>query len=339
MTTARPDTPIRHSVASVSTMMTARSQPGAVSEVDENDLETRTMRGDDDDVSDTSTITRVSTNKSEKKMEEVNLEAASTGEKKMEEVVASTEDVASEEAPTYSVKALRIKAAINLMILVVIDVALPLIIYYTIRPHFVSVIPPLLISAVPTAVWAIASMIWLRRVDYLGTLMVISFCISAILSVISGDPRVLFLREGIVTGVLGFAFFCTLFPVTIPLAKGRKFEMRPFTFWMSRQWMDMGKTHGQADYAWKNSSWSRWAHRLSSFCWALALLGEFIIRVLLIEVFVEVPVLKAVNIINIGLVALLGFGIFSSIVSLFIFPRFIRKELERKKAAGLIQEV
>lgn len=245
----------------------------------------------------------------------------------------NTIDTSVVNPPQQSVNRIQLKIMLKFLTMMSIDVGLPIALYYILKPHFSSLVPPLLISAVPTALWAIGSMLIARRLDYLGILMVFSFILSAILSVVSGDPRVIVLREGFVTGCIGFVFGCTLIPISFRF-RGKTFHVRPFTFWVSRNWMDGGPDAAEA--AWTHSRWCRISHRTISGMWTVALLGEFIVRLVIILAFTQIPIDRAVDIINIVLGVMVGSTVvITTIMQRFFIPRVQRDMMTMRKDSGL----
>ncbi|KAF8974938.1 hypothetical protein BGZ52_009426, partial [Haplosporangium bisporale] len=111
------------------------------------------------------------------------------------------------------------------------DIVLPVILYYTLKSH-ISVLAALLISSAPPAINCIVKFYIYRKVDPIGVLIIIGFVLSAILSVIDGNPRLLLLRDSFVTGITGLIFIGSLIPIKI-----RTFQNRPLTYGVSAQMM------------------------------------------------------------------------------------------------------
>ncbi|KAG9326018.1 hypothetical protein KVV02_008450, partial [Mortierella alpina] len=126
-------------------------------------------------------------------------------------------------------KALQRKQWRVLAISMFFDVVLPIILYYILRSHM-STLAALLISSAPPAINCVAKFFIYRRVDPIGLLIIFGFVLSAILSVIDGNPRLLLLRDSFVTCASGLIFLASLVPIKIG-----KFQVRPLTYGVSAQ--------------------------------------------------------------------------------------------------------
>jgi len=84
-----------------------------------------------------------------------------------------------------------------------IDVLVPLAVYYLARGLDASVLEATLLSGVIPALRVVATAVRRRRIDVLALMMVSLFLVSGAVSVLEGDPRLLFARDGWLTGALG----------------------------------------------------------------------------------------------------------------------------------------
>jgi hypothetical protein len=84
-----------------------------------------------------------------------------------------------------------------------IDVVLPLVVYYVARAMGASVLAATLVSGVLPALRVITTAVRQRKADVLGLMMVSLFLVSGAVSVLEGNPRLLFARDGWLTGALG----------------------------------------------------------------------------------------------------------------------------------------
>jgi hypothetical protein len=144
-----------------------------------------------------------------------------------------------------------------------------------------SIIAALLISSAPPAISVIVKLIIFRRFDPLGCIIIFGFAISAIISVIDGDPRVLLLRESIVTAATGALFLLSLIPIKI----GR-WRNRPLTYGVTAQMLAVAPPvryfrygemveKSRAEFSWEFSKVFRRAMYVGSFLWGIALELEF----------------------------------------------------------------
>jgi hypothetical protein len=83
-----------------------------------------------------------------------------------------------------------------------IDVLLPLVLFYLLRQLGASVLSASLVSGAVPALRAVASLVR-GRVDVLGILMLSLFAVGAAVAYIEGDPRIVFAKDGWLTGLLG----------------------------------------------------------------------------------------------------------------------------------------
>lgn len=172
--------------------------------------------------------------------------------------------------------------------------------------------------------------IYYRKVDPLGIIIVFGFALSAIISVVDGDPRVLLLRESIVTAATGALFLITL----IPLKVG-KIELRPLTYGITAQmtaaapavrylrygeWIEVSRS----EFSWQYSKKFRFGMRLGTFLWGICLLLEFTAK--LIMYFSPITIDQFVLYSNVVLgVVLGGMGIFT-----MFHAAWLKKQVEKE---------
>ena len=73
----------------------------------------------------------------------------------------------------------------GLLLMLVIQVGIPLALYYGLR-NTIGVVYALVISGIPPFIWVIFSFIKNRKVDALGLIIALSFILSGVVSLISG---------------------------------------------------------------------------------------------------------------------------------------------------------
>ncbi|KAF9154995.1 hypothetical protein BGX21_004579 [Mortierella sp. AD011] len=232
-------------------------------------------------------------------------------------------------------KKLQRKQLIMLLVGMFVDVVLPIVLYYTLKSH-ISLLAALLISSAPPAIWVVVKYFVYRRVDPLGFIIIFGFVLSAILSAVDGDPRVLLLRDSFVTGATGLIFLGSLLPI-----KTKKFELKPITYGISAQMMAAspkvryivnGETIEQerSEFCWQWSHNYRFGMRMMTGVWAGALLTEFAIRVVMY--FSSLTVDQMVLYGNVVLGATLGTAAIITTVSSSIIRKKTIKEVESVKA-------
>ena len=111
----------------------------------------------------------------------------------------------------------------------VVDILAPIGLYYGIRAAGGSVWLALLVGGVAPAVSAVTGILTRRRVDAMGLVMLAALGASAAFSLISGSPRALLARDGLVTAAwAGYMYLSLLarrpatFTVSRPLLEGRR---------------------------------------------------------------------------------------------------------------------
>lgn len=198
-----------------------------------------------------------------------------------------------------------------MLITLVIDVGIPLAIYY-ISKRYISILIALILSGIPPLLSVIYTFIKRRRLDILGCIFVVSYIVSAVLSLITGksntrlnslymntyfffkkkkgDVRLALLRDSTVTALISVMFFVTLIPL-----KTRWFTVRPLIFMITQQmfsntppltWVDQeGKECSQPliDFNWEHISLFRKFCYIITAAWSVVLMGEFIAKIIMIE--------------------------------------------------------
>ncbi|KAI8069567.1 hypothetical protein BC940DRAFT_254542 [Gongronella butleri] len=223
-------------------------------------------------------------------------------------------------------------------IMIVVDVGIPLALYYGLR-NVTSQLVALLVSGIPPALFVIFTFIVRRQIDALGCLFVFCYIFSAILSIISGDARLAMLRDSTITCVISCAFFISLVPI-----RTRWFDMRPLTYMFGLQmvgtmlplakWTDKdGEKHEQImfEFLWDHVKVFRWHNYIMTGLWAIALMGEFVAKLIMIESTLSVDdIVWISNVIVIVVVVVLS--VLSAVTSVAI------RKISRKQAMEWIKE-
>ena len=82
---------------------------------------------------------------------------------------------------------------------------LPWALYRAVKPHG-SEVQALIASALPPIVWSLAEFARQRKVDALSVLVLGGIALALVGLVLGGSPKLLLLRESLVTGLIGVAF-------------------------------------------------------------------------------------------------------------------------------------
>ena len=113
----------------------------------------------------------------------------------------------------------------RLIITLLVDVFIPLLIYFALKDHIAPVYA-LLIASSPSVFMVIFKGVWERSFDALGFLVSGAFILSAILAVLFNNPIILLLETSWLTGAGAIIFAITL----IPFKCGR-FQCRPMVYY------------------------------------------------------------------------------------------------------------
>ncbi|GGX99169.1 VC0807 family protein [Streptomyces hiroshimensis] len=141
-----------------------------------------------------------------------------------------------------------------LLVPLTVTIALPLALYYVLRVQGTAQWQALLISSAIPAAHAVVTAVRRRHVALFDLLVVALLVLSAATSLISGDPRVILLKDAVLPAVLGLWILGTLF-----LA-------RPFPFEFGRH-LRRGAAEADAERAWHGLPEYRQALRGLTVLW------------------------------------------------------------------------
>jgi hypothetical protein len=113
------------------------------------------------------------------------------------------------------------------VITILVDVILPLIIYFSLQRR-IKPVYALLVAGTPPLIMVIIKGLLSRTFDALGFLVFIAFLISAIVAVITHNPILLLLEKSVVTGILSIIFGLTLIPLD---CYQYPFHIRPLAYY------------------------------------------------------------------------------------------------------------
>jgi hypothetical protein len=161
----------------------------------------------------------------------------------------------------------------------IIDMVAPIAIYYGARAAGGSIWLALVASAVPPAASALAGILARRRVDAMGFLVLAALAASAVLSLLTGSPRALLARDGLLTGAWAAYMYLSLvarrpatFVISRPLLEGRRVFDQASRSWVppaGRSWDDL----------WDQMPRFRRIWRTCTVIWGTAILADAVIRV------------------------------------------------------------
>jgi hypothetical protein len=148
-----------------------------------------------------------------------------------------------------------------------VNFLLPWLAYRLALPHLGET-GALIASAVPPIVWSLVELVRFRRVDALSVMVVAGIALSVAAMALGGSPRMLLLRESLVSGAVGVVFLLSL-----PMR-------RPLIFYLARATVAREMEGGAARFEalWQERPALVAAIRLMTLLWGVGLTGETALR-------------------------------------------------------------
>jgi len=166
----------------------------------------------------------------------------------------------------------------------VLDIVAPIAVYYGIRGAGGSIWLALAAGGVLPAASTVTGLVTRRRLDVTGATMLASLAVSTAFSLISGSPRALLARDGLVTaGWAGYMYLSLL-------------ASRPATFTISRALLEGRRVWDSATRSWVRQAGVSWDElwvrsprfrriwRTCTVIWGTAILADAVVRVLMAAV-------------------------------------------------------
>lgn len=148
-----------------------------------------------------------------------------------------------------------------------VNFLLPWLAYRFALPHLGET-GALIASAVPPIVWSLIELARFRRIDALSVMVIAGIVLSVAAMALGGSPRVLLLRESLVSGAVGVVFLLSL-----PMR-------RPLIFYLARatvaREMEGGAAHFEA--LWRERPALATSMRLMTLVWGIGLTAETALR-------------------------------------------------------------
>ncbi|CAG4919629.1 VC0807 family protein [Paraburkholderia gardini] len=159
------------------------------------------------------------------------------------------------------------KIRASFLLELVVNLALPWLAYRLAAPHWGET-GGLIASAVPPVIWSVVELARFRRVDALSVLVLLGIVLSIAAMAAGGSPRMLLLRESLVSGAVGVAFLVSLV------------MRRPLVFYLARATVAREKADGaaQIDALWHARPAFASALRLMTLVWGAGLTVETALR-------------------------------------------------------------
>lgn len=155
----------------------------------------------------------------------------------------------------------------GLILELVVNLVLPWLAYRIAQPHYGDT-GALYASAIPPLVWSIVEFARLRRVDALSALVLLGIALSIVMMALGGSPRILLMRESLVSGAIGVAFVASLVLT------------RPLIFYLARASIARQQPDSveRFETLWDDKPSFRSAMRLMTAVWGGGLVVEMLLR-------------------------------------------------------------
>lgn len=150
-----------------------------------------------------------------------------------------------------------------------LDIVLPLVAYYGLHAFGFDTWVALLAATIVSGARHVWILVRERRFNPFSALMFAVFGVGLLLAFVTGDPRMIILKDSAFTGIVGLAFL-------LSLLKGR-----PLTLEARRAWAPAEEKKA-IDDAWETNPAAREGYRKASLVWGLGLLAEASLRAALV---------------------------------------------------------
>lgn len=147
-----------------------------------------------------------------------------------------------------------------------IDVGLPIITYYALHALGANDWVALLSATGVAAARLVWGVVAKREINQFATVMLLVYGIGLVLSLVTGDPRVLLLKGSLITGSVGATFLVTAL-----------IGSRPLTLSAMQSFQPAQAAELAAEY--RTEPVARRAYKLTSYVWGIGMLVEAIARI------------------------------------------------------------
>jgi intracellular septation protein A len=149
----------------------------------------------------------------------------------------------------------------------VINAALPVLLYVVLKGRGVADVPALVAGSVFPLGYTAWDLARARRIDIIAAISLFFIVVGAAASLISGSPRFTLVKESFVTGLFGLVFF------------GSLLTPRPLMFYIVQEFAtgaDPRRSHVWSDF-WHHASFRR-SMRVMTAMWGAAFIADALIR-------------------------------------------------------------
>jgi hypothetical protein len=134
----------------------------------------------------------------------------------------------------------------------------------------------LLVSSIPALIGEVVSIIRQRRLDVLGVFVLVAFAVTAIISAVGGDPKLVLIRESFVTLAFGVACLASLL---VP-----RLSPHPLMFYVIRYFATGNDPAKAASFnaRWQHAAFRTYMRHITLF-WGVVFAVEFLMRLYLVH--------------------------------------------------------
>ncbi|MEH7075300.1 VC0807 family protein [Neobacillus drentensis] len=156
----------------------------------------------------------------------------------------------------------------TIVVSLIINGALPVLVYNFLVDHYSSFVSLLFATLIPLGD-NLYHIIKYRIADAFGLFMLTGFVLSLLAFVLGGNERLILLRESVVTGLLGLIFIASLF------------FAKPLIYHFAIRFSAKDETEGKFEKNWE-VPYFRFVLRIMTAIWGIALLGEAVVKIILV---------------------------------------------------------
>jgi hypothetical protein len=159
----------------------------------------------------------------------------------------------------------------SIAIIVVFDVAGPLVAYSRLRAAGLSAVSALIISGVLPAIGVVIGIIQQRRLDVIGAMVLLGILVGTVLGLLSHNARLVLIEGSVPTALFGL------------VCLGSLWARRPLMFSFALEFLGPHTAQGRE----MSNLWQHWtarhAFRVITAAWGFAYLAEAAVRVVVIQ--------------------------------------------------------
>jgi hypothetical protein len=160
---------------------------------------------------------------------------------------------------------------LDLAMIVVFDIAGPVVAYSLLRSAGQSAVTALVLSGAFPALGVVIGLIRHRRADTIGVLVLAGIAVGTVLGLLSGDPRLVLVEGSVPTAVFGL------------LCLGSLWARRPLIYRFAIEFIGAGTAKGREFQSLWQYAGFRHAFRLYTVVWGVAYLAEAAARIIIVE--------------------------------------------------------